>query len=95
MATRTQTKTQGTHFSERSTSVAEFNGVGTPVDWRRVAKTLLISRAVDTLEETKLFPEKLTSFQISSRGHELGQILLGTMLTGKRDGVSVNYGPVR
>jgi 2-oxoisovalerate dehydrogenase E1 component len=91
MPTKTQTKTRNIGTSERNGSVHESNGTGPTVDWRRVAKTLLISRAVDTLEETRLFPEKLTSFQISSRGHELGQILLGTMLTGRRDGASVNY----
>jgi 2-oxoisovalerate dehydrogenase E1 component len=91
MPTKTQTKTQNIGSLERSGSVSEFNGPGTQVDWRRVARTFLISRALDTLEEDKLFPEKLTSFQISSRGHELGEILLGTMLTGKRDGASVYY----
>lgn len=91
MPTKTQTKPQTAGSLERSNSVAELKRLGTQVHWRRVAKTLLISRAVDALEETKLFPEKLTHFQLSSRGHELGQILLGTMLTGKRDGVGVNY----
>lgn len=61
------------------------------VDWRRVAKLALASRALDLLEETKLFPEKKVLYQFSARGHELGQILLGTLLTGRHDGVGAYY----
>jgi 2-oxoisovalerate dehydrogenase E1 component len=61
------------------------------VDWERVARLMLTSRALDELEETKLFPEKKILYQFSARGHELGQILLGTLLTGQHDGVSTYY----
>ncbi|MBV8896396.1 MAG: hypothetical protein JO051_07785 [Acidobacteriaceae bacterium] len=61
------------------------------VDWRRVAKLALASRALDLLEETKLFPEKKILYQFSARGHELGQILLGTLLTGDHDGIGAYY----
>jgi 2-oxoisovalerate dehydrogenase E1 component len=61
------------------------------VDWERVARLALTSRALDELEETKLFPEKKILYQFSARGHELGQVLLGTLLTGLHDGVSTYY----
>ncbi|MDQ2834853.1 MAG: thiamine pyrophosphate-dependent enzyme [Acidobacteriota bacterium] len=62
-----------------------------PIDWTRVVRTFLLSRALDDLEESRLLPEKRILYQFSARGHELGQILLGTMLTRKRDGVSGYY----
>jgi 2-oxoisovalerate dehydrogenase E1 component len=69
------------------------NGAGadTQVDWARVAGTFLISRALDDFEETKLLPEKQILYQFSARGHELGQILLGMLLTEKHDAASGYY----
>jgi len=66
-------------------------GAAAPVDWKRVVRTFLLSRALDDLEETTLLPEKKILYQFSARGHELGQILLGMLLTGKHDGVSGYY----
>ncbi len=60
-------------------------------DWRKTAKLLLTSRALDVLEETKLFPEKKILYQFSARGHELGQILLGSLLTQKHDAAGAYY----
>ncbi len=56
-----------------------------------MAKLLLTSRALDQFEETKLFPEKKVLYQFSARGHELGQILLGTLLTHAHDGAGAYY----
>jgi 2-oxoisovalerate dehydrogenase E1 component len=56
-----------------------------------VAKLALTSRALDHLEETKLFPEKKVLYQFSARGHELGQILLGTLLTQQHDAAGAYY----
>ena len=61
------------------------------VDWRRVAKTFLVSRSLDELEETTLLPQKKILYQFSARGHELGQILLGMELTHKHDAASGYY----
>jgi len=60
-------------------------------DWHRIARLFLISRKLDDLEEHRLFPEKKILYQFSSRGHELVQILLGTLLTDPHDGVSAYY----
>ena len=61
------------------------------VDWHRVARTFLLSRALDDFEEAKLLPDKKILYQFSARGHELGQILLGLHLTGKHDAASGYY----
>ena len=61
------------------------------VDWRRVARLLHASRALDDIEESRLVPEKKVLYQFSARGHELGQLLLGLRLTAKHDGVGVYY----
>lgn len=61
------------------------------VDWHRVARLMLTSRALDDIEESRLLPERQVLYQFSARGHELGQILLGLQLTAKHDGVGVYY----
>jgi 2-oxoisovalerate dehydrogenase E1 component len=61
------------------------------VDWRDVAQLMLTSRAMDEKEETELVPNKDVLYQFSARGHELGQILLGKLLTNKHDAASAYY----
>ncbi|MGH9484731.1 MAG: transketolase C-terminal domain-containing protein, partial [Terriglobales bacterium] len=65
-------------------------GVDPRFNWRRIARTAMLSRALDHLEETELYPKKVP-YQFSARGHELGQILLGTMLVGPHDAASGYY----
>jgi 2-oxoisovalerate dehydrogenase E1 component len=60
-------------------------------DWLRVVRTALLSRALDDFEENTLLPAKQIHYQFSARGHELGQVLLGTLLTDKHDAVSGYY----
>ena len=60
-------------------------------DWLRIVRTFLLSRALDELEEKTLLPAKRMNYQFSARGHELGQILLGTLLTNRYDAVSGYY----
>lgn len=59
--------------------------------WLFVAKTLLASRLIDTIEETELAPSGKVTYQFSSRGHELAQIILATKLTQNHDGATVYY----
>lgn len=61
------------------------------IDWIRVVRTFLVSRALDELEERTLLPAKEMNYQFSARGHELGQILLGMQLTHRHDAVSGYY----
>ncbi len=60
-------------------------------DWLNVTKTMLLSRAIDEIEETKLVPEKKVLYQFSARGHELAQIILGMHLTDPNDAASAYY----
>ena len=52
---------------------------------------MLVSRALDELEESRLLPERKVLYQFTARGHDVTQALLGQMLTGARDGVGVYY----
>jgi 2-oxoisovalerate dehydrogenase E1 component len=61
------------------------------VDWSRVVSTVLLSRALDELEETRLLPARKVLYQFTARGHDVTQVLLGQLLTGARDGVGVYY----
>ncbi|HET7152722.1 MAG TPA: thiamine pyrophosphate-dependent enzyme [Candidatus Kapabacteria bacterium] len=61
------------------------------IDWRTVAKYLLTSRAIDRIEEKELAPAGKVTYQFSSRGHELAQILLGLAMDHPHDGATVYY----
>lgn len=63
----------------------------TDVNWNDVAKLMLTSRAMDEKEENELVPAKEVLYQFSARGHELGQILLGKLLTEANDAASAYY----
>ncbi|MBV9296272.1 MAG: hypothetical protein JO145_11935 [Acidobacteriaceae bacterium] len=74
-------------FEQESSNAA----IDSRFDWRRAARLFLTSRKLDDLEETKLLPEKRLLYQFSARGHELGQILLGSQLTSPHDAASGYY----
>jgi 2-oxoisovalerate dehydrogenase E1 component len=61
------------------------------VDWSRVAYRVLVSRALDDLEQGQLLPQREVLYQFCARGHELSQALLAEHLTGANDGVSPYY----
>ncbi len=65
--------------------------VNEQVDWKSLLQTMLYSRAMDDLEEAELVPDKKVLYQFSARGHELGQILLGSQLTHPKDAASAYY----
>jgi len=60
-------------------------------DWERIAYLTLASRGLDYVEETRLLPEKKVVYQFSARGHEMAEIILGTLLTGQHDGAGAYY----
>lgn len=62
-----------------------------PFDWQHIAKTLLLSRALDDLEEFDLVKQKKVLYQFSARGHDLAQIMLGQILNRQKDAVSGYY----
>ncbi len=61
------------------------------IDWKAIALKMLISRAMDDLEENTLVPEKKVLYQFSARGHELGQLILADLLDHKKDAASAYY----
>ncbi|MDQ7048422.1 MAG: transketolase C-terminal domain-containing protein [Enterobacterales bacterium] len=67
------------------------NSSQTPFDWHKVAYYMLLSRAMDDIEEQQLVPEKLVFNQFSARGHDLAQILLGCLMTHPHDGATGYY----
>ncbi len=62
-----------------------------PLDWRRIARLVLFSRALDDIEEQQLVPQKKVLYQFSARGHDVAQVILGSMLTHPHDAVSAYY----
>jgi len=46
---------------------------------------------MDALEETELYPQKRINYQFSARGHELSQVLLGSLLTQQHDAAGAYY----
>lgn len=61
------------------------------IDWKYVARLILLSRTIDEKEENELTPDKKILYQFSAKGHELAQILLGMNLTDPKDVVSAYY----
>jgi len=68
-----------------------------PFDWRRIAYTAMVSRALDDVEEAtnrnkaSVPREHLVLYQFSARGHEVAQVILGSLLTHPRDAASAYY----
>lgn len=61
------------------------------VDWRQAARLILISRALDRVEEERLAPRGLVTYQFSARGHDLAQVLLGLQLDHPHDAATLYY----
>ena len=61
------------------------------VDWPEVARLLLVSRALDQIEEEELLPNGKVRYQFSARGHELAQILFALGLDHAHDAATVYY----
>jgi 2-oxoisovalerate dehydrogenase E1 component len=66
-------------------------------DWRRIAYSVLVSRALDEVEEGtnrnrgSVPREHQVLYQFSARGHDVGQIILGSLLDHPHDGVGAYY----
>ena len=70
-----------------ATDAAAHSGL----DWSRIAYLLLLSRAIDALEEERLLKERKLLYQFSARGHDLAQIILGSLLTHPHDAANGYY----
>ena len=66
-------------------------------DWRRIAYHTLVSRALDDVEEStnrnraSVPKDHVVLYQFSARGHDMAQSILGSLLTGARDGAGAYY----
>ncbi|NJC34443.1 2-oxoisovalerate dehydrogenase E1 component [Sphingomonas jejuensis] len=60
-------------------------------DWRRIAETVLLSRALDRMEEERLVPERKVLYQFSARGHDMAQAMLGLRLDRPTDAACGYY----
>lgn len=61
------------------------------LNWLNVARTVLTSRAIDTIEETELVPQGLVTYQFSARGHDMIQAILSELINHPHDGATVYY----
>jgi 2-oxoisovalerate dehydrogenase E1 component len=65
--------------------------------WREIARTALVSRALDDTEEAtnkaraSVPRDHLILYQFSARGHEVAQAILASLITHRHDGVSAYY----
>lgn len=70
---------------------------GPAIDWRKVAYHVLCSRALDDAEEqtnrnrATVPKDHVVLYQFSARGHDMAQVILGQLLTGKRDAAGAYY----
>jgi 2-oxoisovalerate dehydrogenase E1 component len=61
------------------------------IDWRKVARLVLLSRQLDLLEVEQLAPQGKIKYQFSAMGHELAQVLLAQALDHPHDAAMVYY----
>src|ERR1700689_3447677 len=61
------------------------------IQWDQVVRTVLRSRALDELEESRLVPARKVLYQFTARGHDVTQALLAQLLTGFGDAAGVYY----
>jgi 2-oxoisovalerate dehydrogenase E1 component len=66
-------------------------------EWRRIAYQTLVSRGLDDVEEATnknkatVPREHLVLYQFSARGHEMAQVILGSLLDHPHDGAGAYY----
>lgn len=75
----------------RETAAQESPTIDADFPWERIAYNLLASRALDNVEESRLVPERKVLYQFSARGHDMAQIMLGTLLDRKHDAAAGYY----
>ncbi len=61
------------------------------IDWKEIARTTLISRTIDHIEENELVPAKKVLYQFSARGHDVAQSILGQLLDHPYDAAGAYY----
>ncbi|MCB0335093.1 MAG: dehydrogenase E1 component subunit alpha/beta [Bdellovibrionales bacterium] len=59
--------------------------------WTEIAKTVLTSRIMDSIEEEELLPSRKIMYQFSSRGHSVAQAIVGSQLKHPHDAAGLYY----
>jgi 2-oxoisovalerate dehydrogenase E1 component len=95
VTTPTASKARGAGKSRKTQT--PFSAPDGRFNWRRIAYNALVSRALDDVEEatnknrTSVPREHLVLYQFSARGHDVAQIILGSLIDHKHDAVSAYY----
>jgi len=76
-----------------NTPLAEIKQINndTQFDWEHISYLLMLSRAIDDIEEKELVLAKLVHMQFSARGHDMAQVILGSLLNHPHDGAAGYY----
>ena len=77
--------------AKKRTRKPRSKAVNANFDWEKIAYYVHLSRAMDHREETELVPSKEVLYQFSARGHDLAQVLLGSLLTDNNDAACGYY----
>ena len=83
--------------SRRSAKAQQAGASEHRFDWRRIAYNALVSRALDDIEEAtnknkaSVRREDLVLYQFSARGHEVAEVILGSLIDHKHDAASAYY----
>ena len=94
MSSRTASAATGTRAARAR---APRSDAPSSLDWRRIAYHVLASRALDDVEEStnrnraNVPREHLVLYQFSARGHDMAQVILGTLLDRPHDGAGAYY----
>ena len=74
-----------------NTNKSSVGGINPNFDWERIAYLVNVSRIMDHIEETELVPSKEVLYQFSARGHDVAQIMLGSLLDKPHDATCGYY----
>src|SRR5688500_14146626 len=94
MSSRTAPAATGTRAARPR---ARRSDAAASLDWRRIAYHVLASRALDDVEEStnrnraNVPREHLVLYQFSARGHDMAQVILGSLLGRPHDGAGAYY----
>jgi 2-oxoisovalerate dehydrogenase E1 component len=97
VTTVSTTAVRGTAARGASKSRKAAAGPDPRFDWRRIAYNTLVSRALDDVEEATnkakgtVPREHLVLYQFSARGHEMAQMILGSLIDRPHDAASGYY----
>ena len=74
-----------------NTNKSSVGGRNPNFDRDRIAYLVNVSRIMDHIEESELVPSKEVLYQFSARGHDVAQIMLGSLLDKPHDATCGYY----